>query len=245
MSDIDWSKAPHDATHAMVDGVVTWIKDLKDDSYCHSGSGLDWSVCAVRLSQYAKACLVERPIPPQPLNVPCVTLPIPQAQQTETHYRMSRDESAIATLERLGYRYKGGELWKPPIGKTPDHIEYDGWGVGDECWISNELGYGILDDHGDLVGFDKLSRVVAFFATPKGIKMAVVAHANGDNVCWRLSMLKRPLPKCDFEHGKNVFISSINTCVGRYVGTNPDTNDVVTVYDGKFRSYQLNQVTQQ
>lgn len=28
-------------------------------------------------------------------------------------------KAAIETLERLGYTYEGGELWKPPIGKAP------------------------------------------------------------------------------------------------------------------------------
>jgi hypothetical protein len=33
--------------------------------------------------------------------------------------RASRD-SAVRTLEQLGYTDEGGELWKPPIGKAPD-----------------------------------------------------------------------------------------------------------------------------
>lgn len=33
---------------------------------------------------------------------------------------MNKQNSAVKTLEALGYTYNGGELWKPPIGKTPD-----------------------------------------------------------------------------------------------------------------------------
>lgn len=33
--------------------------------------------------------------------------------------RASRD-SAVRTLEQLGYTDEGGEFWKPPIGKAPD-----------------------------------------------------------------------------------------------------------------------------
>ncbi len=29
-------------------------------------------------------------------------------------------QSAVKTLEQLGYTYHGGELWKPPLGKAPD-----------------------------------------------------------------------------------------------------------------------------
>lgn len=30
------------------------------------------------------------------------------------------EQSAVKTLEQLGYTYHGGELWKPPLGKAPD-----------------------------------------------------------------------------------------------------------------------------
>lgn len=33
---------------------------------------------------------------------------------------MNKQNSAVKTLEALGYTYSGGELWKPPIGKAPD-----------------------------------------------------------------------------------------------------------------------------
>ncbi|MDO9345057.1 MAG: hypothetical protein Q7T99_16390 [Pseudomonas sp.] len=32
----------------------------------------------------------------------------------------ARLQSAAKTLERLGYRDNGGELWKPPLGQKPD-----------------------------------------------------------------------------------------------------------------------------
>lgn len=32
----------------------------------------------------------------------------------------ARLQSAVKTLERLGYRDNGGELWKPPLGQKPD-----------------------------------------------------------------------------------------------------------------------------
>lgn len=31
--------------------------------------------------------------------------------------------AAVATLERLGYTYHGGELWKPPLGKRPAWLD--------------------------------------------------------------------------------------------------------------------------
>lgn len=33
-------------------------------------------------------------------------------------------KSAVATLQRLGYTDCGGQLWKPPIGKRPDFVDY-------------------------------------------------------------------------------------------------------------------------
>lgn len=35
-----------------------------------------------------------------------------------------RVNSAVATLQRLGYTDCGGQLWKPPIGKRPDFVDY-------------------------------------------------------------------------------------------------------------------------
>lgn len=32
----------------------------------------------------------------------------------------SRMATAVVTLERLGYTWEGGELWRPPLGKVPD-----------------------------------------------------------------------------------------------------------------------------
>lgn len=31
--------------------------------------------------------------------------------------------AATATLERLGYTYNGGVLWRPPLGETPDYVK--------------------------------------------------------------------------------------------------------------------------
>lgn len=39
----------------------------------------------------------------------------------EDFEHMKRD-AAVATLEQLGYTYKGAPLWKPPIGTPPDYI---------------------------------------------------------------------------------------------------------------------------
>lgn len=36
---------------------------------------------------------------------------------------MSIELSAIKTLDKLGYTYHGGELWKPPIGEVPKFAE--------------------------------------------------------------------------------------------------------------------------
>lgn len=33
---------------------------------------------------------------------------------------MTKGDAAAATLERMGYTYHGGQLWKPPLGKAPN-----------------------------------------------------------------------------------------------------------------------------
>lgn len=50
-----------------------------------------------------------------------------------------RAESAIKTLEQLGYANEGGELWKPPLGKTPDFNLIDSLMADAERyrWLSN------------------------------------------------------------------------------------------------------------
>lgn len=64
------------------------------------------------------------PLPPDPLVEPA------QAQQ-----------SAVATLERLGYECKGGELWRPPLGHAPP------------C-AKPEVQQPLTDDQLDLLAFD-------------------------------------------------------------------------------------------
>ncbi|AUR84293.1 hypothetical protein NVP1052A_64 [Vibrio phage 1.052.A._10N.286.46.C3] len=44
--------------------------------------------------------------------------PIPPAQQKRT-----KESAAIETLERMGYVWKGGELWKPSVGIAPNYIK--------------------------------------------------------------------------------------------------------------------------
>jgi len=36
-----------------------------------------------------------------------------------------RATAAVKTLERMGYAWNGGRLWKPPIGPTPDFMDTD------------------------------------------------------------------------------------------------------------------------
>ncbi|CAM0101888.1 hypothetical protein VPH209E381_0010 [Vibrio phage 209E38-1] len=36
--------------------------------------------------------------------------------------KRTKESTAIDTLERLGYEWKGGELWKPPIGEAPSYL---------------------------------------------------------------------------------------------------------------------------
>ena len=38
-------------------------------------------------------------------------------------------KAATKTLDSLGYSWNGGELWKPPIGPTPDYIAWNGEGL--------------------------------------------------------------------------------------------------------------------
>lgn len=46
-----------------------------------------------------------------------------------------RVNSAVATLQRLGYTDCGGQLWKPPLGKKPDFGSVGSpSGSGDTCW---------------------------------------------------------------------------------------------------------------
>jgi len=33
-----------------------------------------------------------------------------------------KKRTAIETLEKLGFQYKGAQLWKPPAGKKPEYI---------------------------------------------------------------------------------------------------------------------------
>ncbi|AUR87532.1 hypothetical protein NVP1101O_121 [Vibrio phage 1.101.O._10N.261.45.C6] len=35
----------------------------------------------------------------------------------------TKESTAVETLERMGYEWKGGELWKPPVGIAPDYIK--------------------------------------------------------------------------------------------------------------------------
>ncbi|AUR86341.1 hypothetical protein NVP1084O_134 [Vibrio phage 1.084.O._10N.261.49.F5] len=40
------------------------------------------------------------------------------AQQKRT-----KESTAIETLEKMGFEWKGGELWKPPVGSAPEYIK--------------------------------------------------------------------------------------------------------------------------
>jgi hypothetical protein len=40
--------------------------------------------------------------------------------EPKINYLGPASEAAVATLQRLGYTYNSGELWRPPIGKKPD-----------------------------------------------------------------------------------------------------------------------------
>ena len=44
------------------------------------------------------------------------------------------EQSAVKTLEQLGYTYHGGELWKPPLGKAPDFNLIDLYRADAERW---------------------------------------------------------------------------------------------------------------
>jgi hypothetical protein len=45
------------------------------------------------------------------------------AERIRTLASSSMSESAVRTLESLGYTYHGGELWKPPLGNCPTFLE--------------------------------------------------------------------------------------------------------------------------
>lgn len=153
-------------------------------------------------------------------------------------------EAAIETLENLGYTYNGGQLWRPPLGPKPDFVDYDGWKAGDECWISNENGYELIDGYDEVLGFGIVSKVLSLFTFDNGMKMVTVENHDGLCRCFRLSMLKRPIPKCNFEHGKNVYTKNSKRLIGRYVGINPETGSVVTVIDAEFKTSHQHLVTQ-
>ena len=74
------------------------------------------------------------------------------------HYKLDAEaeegNAAIETLSRLGYKWNGGQLWKPPIGPKPDYIAWKGEGnppvktvceiapSGSDVWMEYEiLGY--------------------------------------------------------------------------------------------------------
>lgn len=38
---------------------------------------------------------------------------------------IARTNAAARTLERMGYTWEGGELWKPPLGPRPDFAAWD------------------------------------------------------------------------------------------------------------------------
>lgn len=52
----------------------------------------------------------------------------------EMHMVVRSAKSAVATLKRLGYTDCGGQLWKPPIGKTPEFAK-------PSCETCDGLGY--------------------------------------------------------------------------------------------------------
>ena len=134
------------------------------------------------------------------LNCPCVpTPPVDYTGEDDVSSRpsiggapLNEAFAAIDTLKQLDYTYNGGQLWKPPIDD-----EYDGWNVGDECWISNQSGRNINGNSVGLLGFNKTSIVISLFVSPKGSKMAVVHHDGGLSAMWDLDMLKRPLTDVD------------------------------------------------
>ncbi len=61
------------------------------------------------------------------LDVNLDSEPCPKCGEApEAYYdQILLSESAIKTLERMQYEFKGGELWKPPIGPIPDFILND------------------------------------------------------------------------------------------------------------------------
>lgn len=46
---------------------------------------------------------------------------------TNDEYKVAK--AAQATLQHLGYTYHGGEKWKPPLGKPPAYLTWDGEGL--------------------------------------------------------------------------------------------------------------------
>jgi hypothetical protein len=55
----------------------------------------------------------------------------------------ARLRSAAKTLERLGYRDNGGELWKPPLGQKPD------FSLMDQLKAENEALRSVLQEAAD------------------------------------------------------------------------------------------------
>lgn len=45
-------------------------------------------------------------------------------QLTLSDLKPTKESTAVETLERMGYEWHGGELWKPPLGKPKFEVEY-------------------------------------------------------------------------------------------------------------------------
>jgi hypothetical protein len=46
-----------------------------------------------------------------------------RADRLAAEHAATKHAAAVRTLEALGYVWKGGELWKPPLGMSPEAAE--------------------------------------------------------------------------------------------------------------------------
>lgn len=53
----------------------------------------------------------------------------------------TEQSTAVETLRRMGYEWKGGALWKPPLGETPGYVQATDFGaISDEVvWDGDGL----------------------------------------------------------------------------------------------------------
>lgn len=102
-------------------GDECWISNDKglgmdDDAFCMIGDDLTMRIAALYDNKAGQAMAVVEHVNGGPSR--CFVI-----DMLREHKDGHKESSAIKTLEAMNYSYSGAELWKPPLGKTPDYIK--------------------------------------------------------------------------------------------------------------------------